>query len=324
MTAVRLRAILTGVPCRPRLPRRAGVRRLGAPGALHLAVAAWLAGCGADGTISPTGPVVLEGDYAIRSREDIARLRKLGGDSFSITGGLLIMRSDLTSLEGLGNLTGIGRSLEIRFNESLTSLNGLDGLTSVGDSLMDTGAPLGESLAPEIQPKASSGKRAHVVEGFIVTDNPLLTTMEGVERLAFVGGGLSLIYNSSLNSLQALNNLTHIRGSVDILANDALASLEGLNQLSGVEGYLEVGVNRSLRDLDGLSNLAEVGSDLVIWFNDSLRNLQGLNKLARIGGQVILDHNPVLSDELVQEFVDRIRAGGFSGEIIIPQRPPPD
>ena len=62
----------------------------------------------------------------------------------------------------------------------------------------------------------------------------------------------------------------------------------------------------------------------MIWFNDSLRNLQGLNKLARIGGQVILDHNPVLSDELVQEFVDRIRAGGFSGEIIIPRRPPPD
>lgn len=294
------------------------------PGAVNLAVVAWLAGCGADGGISPSGPVVLEGDYAIRSREDIARLRKLGGDSFSITGGLLIMRSDLTSLEGLGNLTGIGRSLEIRFNESLTSLNGLDRLTSVGDSLMDTGAPLGQSPAPEIQPQTSNGKRAHVVEGFIVTDNPLLTTMEGVERLAFVGGGLSLIYNSTLHSLQALSNLTHIRGSVDILANDALASLDGLQQLTGVEGYLEVGVNRSLRDLDGLGNLAEVGSDLVIWFNDSLRNLEGLDKLARIGGQVILDHNPVLPDHLVQEFVNKIRAGGFSGEIIIPQRPSPD
>ena len=106
---------------------------------------------------------------------------------------------------------------------------------------MDTGAPLGQSLAPEIQPGASNGKRAHVVEGFIVTDNPLLTTMKGVERLAFVGGGLSLIYNSTLHSLQALSNLTHIRGSVDILANDALASLDGLQQLTGVEGYLEVG-----------------------------------------------------------------------------------
>ena len=291
---------------------------------MNLAVVAWLAGCGADDSVSPSGPVVLEGDYAIRSREDIARLRKLGGDSFSISGGLLIMRSDLTSLEGLGNLTGIGRSLEIRFNESLTSLNGLDRLTSVGDSLMDTGAPLGQSLAPEIQPEASNGKRAHVVEGFIVTDNPLLPTMEGVERLAFVGGGLSIIYNSTLHSLQALSNLTRIRGSVDILANDALASLDGLHQLTGVEGYLEVGVNQSLRDLDGLSNLAEVGSDLVIWFNDSLRNLEGLDKLTRIGGQVILDHNPVLPDHLVQEFVNKIRASGFSGEIIIPQRPSPD
>ena len=288
--------------------------------ALQIAVAAGLTGCGADHAVTPSEPVFLEGDYAIRTREDIARLGKLGGDSFSITGGLLIVRSNLTSLEGLGNLTGIGRSLEIRYNESLISLEGLDNLTSVGDSLMDTGAPLGQSGTPEIQPGGSNSKPAHVVEGFIVTDNPLLTSLKGVDSLAFVGGGLSIIYNSTLQSLQALNNLAHIRGSVDILANDALVSVDGLTGLTGVEGYLEVGVNQALRNLDGLSNLSEVGTDLVVWFNTSLLNLDGLNNLTRIGGQIILDHNPVLPDDLVQEFVRKIKAKGFTGEIIIPQR----
>ena len=69
--------------------------------------------CGNDRAISPPEVAVLEGDFAIDSRQSLEELARREDGFFYITGSLLIVNTDLETLEGLEKLTGIGGSLEI-------------------------------------------------------------------------------------------------------------------------------------------------------------------------------------------------------------------
>ena len=264
--------------------------------------------CGNDRAISPPEAAVLEGDFAFDARQSLEELARWEDGFFYITGSLLIVNTDLETLEGLEKLTGIGGSLEIRFNPSLRSLRGLDHLTSVGDSLADTGQNALLSLP----------KPTHVVEGLLITDNESLTSLAGLHNLAFVGGGLSFIFNSSLQSMQPLNHLRRIRGSVDFLSNYALSTLEGLHNLERIEGYLDIDDNQSLTTLNGLNGLVHIERDLIIRFNDVLTSLAGLSALAILGGQATIDNNAALPDSLVQAFVAQIDAEMLGNRLIHP------
>ncbi len=268
-----------------------------------------LGACG-DKSVGSKAPTLLAGDYEILNTRDIDELRQRGGEAYTIGGSLLIFGSKVEDLSGLETLTGIGRSLEIRFNTRLTSLGGLEGLVSVGDSLMDTGI----RVSPLENP---SNKSLHVIEGLIVTDNPVLASLQGLDSLRFVGGGLSLIFNETLTSLNHLGNLTRVRGSVDLIAHPLLEGLTGLQRLERIEGYLEVGANPLISDLQGLEGLSTVDADLIVWFNDGLTSLDGLQGLEVVGGPLTIDRNPLLSQERVQAFVDSLIARGYEGEAIL-------
>ncbi len=276
---------------------------------LALLVTLPLLACGDKG-VDSRAPALLAGDYEILNTRDIDELRQRGGEAYTIGGSLLIFGSAVEDLSGLGNLTGIGRSLEIRFNTRLTSLRGLEGLASVGDSLTDTGL----RVSPLENP---SNKSLHVIEGLIVTDNPALASLLGLDSLQFVGGGLSLIFNETLTSLDHLGNLTRVRGSVDVIANPMLAGLTGLQRLERIEGYLEVGGNPLISDLRGLERLSTVDADLIVWFNDGLTSLDGLQGLEVVGGPLTIDRNPLLPQEQVRAFVDSLIARGYEGEAIL-------
>jgi hypothetical protein len=268
-----------------------------------------LVACG-DKSVDPTAPKLLQGDYEILNTGDIDDLRQRGGVAYAIGGSLLIFGSTVEDLSGLENLTGIGRSLEIRFNTRLTSLRGLEGLVSVGDSLVDTGI----RVSPLENP---SNKSQHVIEGLIVTDNPALASLQGLDSLQFVGGGFSLIFNEALTSLDHLGSLNRVRGSVDVIANPVLAGLTGLLQLERIEGYLEVGGNPLISSLRGLERLSIVEADLIVWFNDGLTSLDGLQGLETVGGPLTIDRNPQLPQEQVLAFVESLIARGYEGEAIL-------
>ena len=274
-----------------------------------LAVAMMLAACG-DKAVDSAAPVLLAGDYEILSVGDIEDLSQKGGEAYAIGGSLLIFNSGVEDLVGLEELRGIGRSLEIRFNSRLTSLRGLENLTTVGDSLADAGI----RVSPLENP---SGKSLHVIEGLIITDNPALKDLDGLDSLSFVGGGVSLIFNESLTSLAHLGELKRVRGSVDIISNPVLQGLAGLLRLERIEGYLEVGGNPLISDLHGLEGLATVEADLIVWFNDNLTSLAGLSGLEFVGGPLTIDRNPLLAPELVRAFVDSLIARGYRGETIL-------
>lgn len=268
-----------------------------------------LLACG-DESVKSKAPTLLEGDYEILNTRDIDEMRRRGGDAYTIGGSLLIFGSAVEDLSGLENLTRVSGSLEIRFNTRLTSLRGLEGLVSVGGSLMDSGI----RVSPLENP---SNKSLHVIEGLVVTDNPVLESLQGLDNVQFVGGGLSLIFNEALTSLDHLGNLTRVRGSVDVISHPMLAGLTGLQRLQRIDGYLEIGGNPLVRDLHGLEALSAVGADLVVWFNDGLTSLDGLQGLEVVGGPLTIDRNPLLSPELVRAFVDTLIARGYEGEAIL-------
>ena len=154
-------------------------------------------------TQSRSDSTVLEGDFSVRSQEDLDLLAALGGDSFGITGDLSVEGSPFTTLEALENLTSIGGNLSIGSfgagNAELTSLAGLENLASIGGYLSLFG-------------------------------NASLTSLSGLEGVTSIGGGL-FIRNTSLTSLSGLENVSGIGGPVNVVNNDALTSLSGLDNL---------------------------------------------------------------------------------------------
>ncbi len=76
-------------------------------------------------------PPTWNGDYYIEDNTDLQEL-----NSFSeITGDLVILRSVLTNLNGLSNITSIGGDLRIQNNDVLVNLDGLSSLCSVGEGI---------------------------------------------------------------------------------------------------------------------------------------------------------------------------------------------
>ncbi len=125
--------------------------------------------------------------------------------------------------------------------------------------------------------------------------NPLLTTLEGLNNLAFIGGNL-LIGNlwgngHNLINLSGLESLISIGANLEIQFNNQLASLSGLEGLTSIGGNLEVAHNVELMNLTGLEELDSIEGDLWISNNHSLTNLTGPNNLALIGGTLTISNH---------------------------------
>ena len=216
-----------------------------------------LAGCdNKSPTQSGSDSTVLEGDFSLRSQEDLDLLVALGGGSFRITGDLSVEDSPFTTLEALENLTRIGGNLSIGSfgagNAELTSLAGLENLTRIGGYLS-------------------------------VFGNAALTSLSGLEGVTSIGGGL-FIRNTSLTSLSGLENASSIGGTVKVVNNDVLTSLVGLDNLTRIGGFLSIVSNDALTSLKGLKNLTSFGGDLIIHDNPALTSLSGLEKITSIDG----------------------------------------
>ena len=129
---------------------------------------------------------------------------------------------------------------------------------------------------------------------------PNINSLEGLESLSTIGGGLSIKDNNALSSLSGLDNVTSVDG--DLLIDDiAITSLSGLGKLTSVGGDLKIGdsyyeSNDSLTSLSGLGNLVSVGGDLEIRYNKALTSLNGLDNLTSVGGNLNIESNKVLTN----------------------------
>jgi len=114
------------------------------------------------------------------------------------------------------------------------------------------------------------------------------------------------------NAVADLEGYTRITGNVNI-GSTTDTDLAPLGCLKQVDGSLSFGFMEHLTSVQGLSNLESVGGNFGMYHCHVLTNLDGLEKLNSIGGYLDMSFNTVLPLCLVEQFVQRLRDNGFTG-----------
>jgi len=134
------------------------------------------------------------------------------------------------------------------------------------------------------------------IEGSVSISGEDITSLEGLNSLTAIGGGLAILQNPLLNNLAGLDNIHSINEYLVFLMNDSLANIAALEGLTHLGGYMDITFNHSLSNLSGLDNLDSIGGHLYIHGNDALQSLTGLNEIIHIEGDVQIWSNTALTE----------------------------
>ncbi len=199
----------------------------------------------------------------------------------------------LASFNGLQNLESVGQTLRIFKNHALTTINGLQNLLYVGGEIELFDSPALTNLNA-FQKLISVGDHLKIYE------NPLLATLDGFQDLETVGGN-ALFYDLGITSIDGLGKLEYIGGSLTIGNNQSLAGISGFQKLIWVEHSLEIHSNPALTVLNGFQSLASVGETFSL-YELGITSLASLGQLESIGGGLSIELLPNLNS-----------VGGLSG-----------
>ncbi len=153
----------------------------------------------------------------------------------------------------------------------------------------------------------------HLSIGNTPNNNPVLTSLSGLDNITYIGGNLLICGNNALTNLTGLEGLDSIE-MLRIVSNDALTSLVGVEGLTSI-GDLEINENNTLVSLTGLEGLTSV-EYLSLMRNNTLAYLTGLENIegGSINGLYIYT-NIFLSSCVVQSICNCLASG--SGDIVI-------
>ena len=190
---------------------------------------------------------------------DISGLSSL----IEITGsGLIINRTQLSSVQGLANLVSNNENLVLTVtnNSQLVNLNGLGNF--------------------------------EILHDLFVTDNPMMNDVSGLTNLERVRFQFFMNRNNSLVNL-TLPAIQRVR-NLNIENNNQLQSVSGLSTLQEVDASLYFQSNPMLQDFNGL-NAVEYTPQLIIANCDAITDVQGFDNLARIGTLTVSDNDNLIS-----------------------------
>jgi hypothetical protein len=162
------------------------------------------------------------------------------------------------------------------------------------------------------------------IGGSVHISGETFTDVDSLTCLEYVGRILNITSNPVLTDLSGLCHVTETGGTLNIEANDSLVHIDGLNGITAIgtgthDGtkYLQVYNNPVLENIDGLINVTSIAEGLFIYDNPELTSIAGLDNLTTLGGdQLLVTSNPRLPQCEVDALIDRVRAGGFTGEAI--------
>lgn len=197
-----------------------------------------------------------------------------------IEGNLIVSGYDeITSLDGLSQLTTIGGMLRIYTCKKLSNLSGLENITSVGGNL-------------DIY--------------FWPSSISILTSLEGLNNVDSVGGDLNVDGTDVLCNMNGLENVTYVGGDLSVGGNDILVDMSGLDNLSYVGGDVWIGSNAAATSLHGLENLTLVLGAIEIYENVNLLSLSGIDNIMAeyIDGYFYIRYNSSLTTCEVKSFCD--------------------
>lgn len=197
------------------------------------------------------------------------------------------MLPELTSLEGLHNVTSIGAALHISDCDKLKDLGGLRGLQRAGVRVFFGRMPITslhglEALTQVGEPGGES--RVGLVS------LPDLTSLDGF-GIDWRPDHDIWLYGTGLTDMSALAGVSELT-ALNLGGNAALTSLTGLEQLTVVREALDLRANKNLVDITGLDNLESVGA--LILHDTSLTDAGPLPALTA-PGDVRISNNEQLS-----------------------------
>lgn len=165
--------------------------------------------------------------------------------------------------------------------------------------------------------------RCSTLQGFsLFSSTPLTESLEFLNGISVIEGGLSVFNTVGLTSLEGAGNIEviGIPEYADDLAlriseNPDLMNTDGFSSLKRVGGNLRLSLNENLTDVSGFPELEEIQGALIIELHAELTDISGFPKLHTVTDGIIIDGNGKLSRCKVQEFVDGIENVG--GEVVI-------
>jgi hypothetical protein len=209
----------------------------------------------------------------------------------TILGDLSIYENPLLlQLEGLNAVRLINQRLSIFDNESLSDLNGLNALKTVR---FDLGIYRNDALASL---SGLDSLRSVNIGGLSIVENPVLTDLDGIRNLDYIGSEISIVNNDNLTDLTGLSNISIIENWLLISNNNLLPNLEGFENLTEIQGYMEIENNDALSDISALENITSIGLDFRIYDNDLLTNLDAFSNVTAIGGSMGIRDNIALTN----------------------------
>jgi len=90
----------------------------------------------------------------------------------------------------------------------------------------------------------------------VSSEPPIITNLNGLSELKYIGGNLTINDISNLKSLAGLGNLKSIGGDLWISHNRDLNSLTGLENLTSIGGKLTIDYNLYLSGIKGIENIS--------------------------------------------------------------------
>ncbi len=169
------------------------------------------------------------------------------------------------------------------------------------------GGPLSEGDITDLTPLAGLTKTVGPSGDLIITNSPVLTSLEGLNNLTEVSDQFS-ISNTGLIEIDALSSLTTATRII-VRNNPDLINLDGLQSFTAALISVGVTENPSLVSIEGLSGISELSFGLTIKDNVSLPNLIGLENLSNVTGPITIDNNDLLTN--LNEFENFTQAGDF-------------
>ncbi|MCP4135867.1 MAG: hypothetical protein GY754_33170 [bacterium] len=211
-------------------------------------------------TVTPKAASTWTGDCIISSADDIKAL----SSCTMVTGNLAIggnpaSPTEFTSLNGLKNLSVIGGSLLISYNNKLANLDGLQNLSSIQCTYgiyAQYGVYIFEN--PSLESISGLNSLTLMTRDLVIYANSILANLDGLGGLSSVER-LHIYQHSSLENINGLSNITSVTSTLKISDNEILPGL-GLDALTLVESNFTVEDNpalctnivEGLRDRDGM------------------------------------------------------------------------
>jgi hypothetical protein len=205
----------------------------------------------------------------------------------------------LTSLDGLENLTSIGGSLQLFYNDTLINILALENLDAGSITNIDI---FGNPYLIDCEVQCICDYLSNPTGVVNIHNNGVgcNSTIEasiacGIISPCLPYGDYYISSQADIDNFQTIYpNCTDLNGNMTIEGNN-ITNLSGINMVNSVSNSLTIEDCDSLINLVGLENLHSIGDEFIIKFNDALVNLTGLEGLSFIPHYFDIEYNGLTS-----------------------------